>query len=160
MKYEKPSFQPGDFSERSLELFTDNASWERTNRLNHGHSRAVTFTEWPNRYWVSQYGTEKGMIRKSVEHVLFEVALMSALRTEDGLRDFKRWYIIPSAQRPETVYCIQNVIYATPEEEAAQGDSSRSSRFALEQGLAAPNEEDLIQLGMILDLGSYAVIES
>lgn len=146
-------FEPGSYGERCAKFFEGNQEWEKRSEQDLA-SRAVTWAQYPNRYVLTQYGREaKQMLRPKIVHAMFQVAILSAARTDTGTRDLQRWNVVqPYLHRPETVMYFSYAV-GTLEEERATGEVSKNTEFMIDHGLYVPNTHDLDSLDAILERG-------
>ena len=83
---------------------------------------------------------------------MFEVALLSAVRNLDGLRELERWYILPAEGHSEQIAHFSHIVDEA-EVEKVSGEMDKNFTFSLDNNLYQPNPEDLVRLDLILELG-------
>lgn len=152
----KSNFEVNSYSARCEAFFDTSHPWSNGEnaRLPDLKRRTVTWAHHPYRYWIEQDGVEhKNILRqKNVIHRMFEVSLISAANTLDGLRELEKWYIVPSTDNSEHIAHFSHIV-EEPELENISGEMKENFTFVIENKLYQPNSEDLLRLDLILDNG-------
>ncbi len=150
-----PAFEADSYGARIEALVPRDAAWDESDASAKWLTRMTTWTLWPHRYWAVEHATRRhvlpGLTR--TEHCMYRIAMMSAVR-QDGNRELNQWYIVQRPQDNEEVVCYsENIVLPTPAEEAASGNYAESLTFAIDNGLIAPNDQDLLRLGLAIAVG-------
>lgn len=150
----KFEFEPGSYSEQCNEFFSADQEWRPT--ANSLLSRMVTWAQYPNRYWLTQYGNEvQSVLRRTrVEHKMFQLASMSADRTEDGLRNLEFWYAVQNAEvEHEHLMYMNHLVDPRQDNTNARLELKNDMIFVIDNDLCVPNGQELLRMRNALKLG-------
>lgn len=155
-KVSVPHFETGSYSERCSAFFHHDQDWKDIDEVTSPgwKKRTVMWTHYPYRYWLEQSGVESQHFfrQNTIEHKMFQVALLSMTRMSDGLRELEHWYIVQRTGQAEQVHHFSHLVDEL-EVEKLTGELNKNTDFAIDNGLIVPNSEDTLRLDYILQLG-------
>lgn len=150
----KFEYEAGSYSKRCAMFFNDTQQW---NELANGSlSRVVTWAQYPNRYWLTEYAHQKKdfLQRTKVQHKLFQLALLSATRTSDNMRSLEYWYAVQSPEiQPEQVYYMNHLVDPTANQSALADEIKNDMYFMIDNHFCIPNDDDLRHFSEALEIG-------
>lgn len=107
------------------------------------YERSVTWAKRPNRYMLTEHANEKKRVLRAskLNTCIFNLSVLSATRVDTGEHDFTRYFVLPD----DSVYTVNSWVGAVEDSATAERLVSEFN-FVLDNGLMAPNSEDLLVL--------------
>lgn len=128
---------------------TQDMDWQKSDAgVGFDLERIATWAHWPNRYMLTEHADrETGLFKRNrVNTRIFELAILSAVRSDTGEREYSKYFIMPD----ETLIVSMQVSKDTGEETSNLVRSEYD--FVIENSLMATNAEELLRLEYILNL--------
>lgn len=150
----KFEFSPGSYSERCKTFFDDDHEWSDTPSELVG--RVVTWAQYPNRYLLTEYGSEiNNFLRRTrVQHKMYELALMSAVRTSDKMQSLESWYVVQTPEiSHEQVFHMGHLVDPQAPTVITNNELKNDMLFMIDNDMCTPNSEDILRLDAALKLG-------
>lgn len=153
MKVEKPIYGKDSYSARCDDLFADDHGWDASD-VEGVYQRAVGWYSAGTGFAIREVA--RAIDDPEVRHIahgMFYVAML-AVDAETDTRRYSQWFVVHRLDmlNEEVWHTTHHAVSSTSD---AQSLALADSLFSLQNGFAAPNEEDLLQLGMLIELGSH-----
>ena len=158
MEIHKTPFENQTYSQSCHELFTIDDPWQEYDTQLESYQRMYwrrqEYADYPNSYDIAQFALDFGFNEKHyLVHTLYIVASLSLEADDDGFRKVDQWFISNDIfGSKEQVNYISTILHPDLDAEKLRQNGNDNFRFAVESGLAQPNDTDLLELGWVLEI--------
>lgn len=116
--------------------------------------RSQEYIDYPNRYDIAEYAIDLGYKDNPyLVHAMYVVTAMAMEDDEDGFRRVNQWFIsYDMASQQEEVNYLFRMLNPNLTEDGIQQKGNDNFKFAIDSGLARPNQIDMLELGWAIEM--------
>lgn len=158
MEIHKTPFEDELYSQHCYELFAEDEAWQEyeysADDPRQWLWRSYECIDYPNRYTVAQFAVDMGYKdNPQLHHSMYAVTSMSMEDDESSLRKANLWYIsFNEFGDREVIHHLTMFLDSNQTNEERRQNETDEINFAINSGLAEPNQDDLLNLGWTLEI--------